>query len=98
MDKPKLIKSIMETPCPHCGHILFVCTGFLPPGISWIIPEEEMAVNKQKLKDLLELVEFASKDEKKRTFEWVESPDCVLGSEDVESVCKLIIQEQKDLK
>ena len=82
--------------CPHCSHDLFVCFGFMPPGLSWIIPAEEMARNKDQLKSLLNDVKFASEEERTETYKWIDSDDCVLGAEDIEDVAKMIVQEQRE--
>jgi len=96
MDKPRFIKTITPVPCPSCGHNIHVCFSFLPPGLTWIITDEEMLANKTKLKELLQTIVFKSKDEEKETMEWIDSPDCVLGAEDIEEVAKSIIKEQKE--
>jgi hypothetical protein len=98
MDRPKMIKSIIPYICPHCGHDIFVCFGFIPPNLAWVIPKEEMEINKSKLKGLLSLITFKNDTEKKEAFDWVDSEDCVLGAEDIEDVAKMIEDEQKSKK
>ena len=98
MDKPKIIKSIVPYVCPHCGHDIMVCFGFLPPALSWVITGEEMLANKEKLKALMENIEFSSEEDKKETLDWIASEDCVLGVEDIDDVVKMISQEQKEKK
>jgi len=90
-----MIKTITKYICPRCSGSIFVCFGFIPPALSWILPEEEMSQNKLKLKELLENITFKSKTEKEETYTWIDSEDCVLGAEDIEDVAKWIIQEQK---
>lgn len=96
MEKPRFIKTITPVTCPHCQHAIHVCFSFLPPGLTWIITEEEMKQNKAHLKELLKSVIFKTKEEEEETMSWIDSPDCVLGAEDIEEIAKSIAKEQKD--
>ncbi|MCK9369491.1 hypothetical protein M0R04_06125 [Candidatus Dojkabacteria bacterium] len=67
----------------------------MPPGVSWVITQEEMLQNKQTLKELLKSIVFKSQEEQEKTLSWIDSEECVLGAEDIEDVAKSIAREQK---
>lgn len=95
MAKPNLIKSIVPYVCPHCSKEINICFSFLPPGLTWVITGEEMATNKLKLKEALKVVKFKTEEEQTEILEWVDSDECVLGSEDIDDLVKSIAGEQK---
>lgn len=94
MEKPRVIKSIVNYNCPHCGHGIHICFSSLIPTLTWVITSEDMLENKKKLKDYLNTIIFKSEHEKKQTFEWIDSEDCVLGADDISDVVKSIAEEQ----
>lgn len=95
MKRPNIIKTITPLNCPSCGHDIHVCFSFMPPGVSWVITQEEMLQNKQTLKELLKSIVFKSQEEQEKTLSWIDSEECVLGAEDIEDVAKSIAREQK---
>lgn len=95
MEKPRLIKSIVSYNCPHCAHGINICFSFIPPSLTWVITEEDMQDNKKKLKEYLNTIIFKSEKEKRETFEWIDSPECVLGADDIPDIVKSIVEEQK---
>lgn len=95
MEKPRIIKSIVPYICPHCSHHINVCFGFIPPGLNWVITEEEMQANKRRLKEALKLITFRSEQSEKETMAWIDSDECVLGAEDVDDMVRSIMEEQK---
>lgn len=96
MAQPKLIKTITPYICPNCSKEINICLSFLPPGLTWVITKEEMEQNKRRLKDALKVVAFKSKEEKEEVMTWVDTPDCVLGSEDIDDIVRQIAEEQKE--
>ena len=96
MQRPQLIKSFVQALCPKCAQPIHVVISFLPPGLSYLLSDEEMQANKRRLKEALKLVEFKDKKAKDDVMAEVDGEDFVFGAEDLDDLVKSISKEQKE--
>jgi len=93
MSDTNIIKSIVESVCPHCQKQIYVESQFAPATVGEIFTKEKMDEAKN---DCVERVQTLSidDDKKKAVIDWILNPSTVFGPGEVESIILSLLKPQ----
>ncbi len=93
MAETNLIKSIVESTCPHCTKTIYIESQFQPAVVGEIFTKEKMDEAK---KDCVERVQALQidDDKKKNVIDWVLNENTVFGPGEVESIILSLLKPE----
>ena len=93
MAETNIIKSIVESTCPHCSKQIYIESQFQPAVVGEIFTKEKMDEAK---KDCVERVQALQidDDKKKNVIDWVLNDNTVFGPGEVESIILSLLKPE----
>lgn len=96
--EPKVLKQFNPIKCPHCNEVFYIGSQTMMYNIVSTPTLEEINDAKQKVKERLEEIEFASEQEKKDVFDYIDNEETILDYSDIEHFIKQISMDQVEKK
>jgi hypothetical protein len=94
MSDTNIIKSIVESTCPHCQKQIYVESQFAPAVVGEIFTREKMDEAK---KDCVERIQALAidDDKKKNVIDWILKDNTVFAPGEVEAIVLSLLQPEK---
>ena len=95
MSENNLIKSIVESTCPHCNEVIYVESQFQPATVGEIFTKEKLIEAKEDCKARIESLSID--DEKKNSvIKWLEDENTIFAPSEVENIILSLLKPQNE--
>ena len=93
MSETNVIKSIVESACPHCTKTIYIESQFQPATVGEIFTKEKMEEAK---KDCIARVETLTIDDERKAsvMKWLSDPATVFAPNEVESIILSLLKPE----
>ena len=93
MEETNVIKSIVESACPHCLKPIYIESQFHPATVGGVFTKEKM---KEAKEDCVARIEVLSIDDEKKeaVIKWVRDPSTIFAPWEVESIINSLLKPE----